>query len=181
MEEPTFTAIDYNSLENRVIEERLRDYYLPVKNIFEAVLYGRINIPNSPRGLCADLIEVSRSISNQFNLSNEVFLWRQVIKPWFTPQRFNITEVYFNYCNPTIIRYGECLIIEGRVWYRVPLENLKVHEYLLGTAFWFPVSKEYNAERIKILECALEELERIKKEGEPKLPPIIFDEPIIIY
>lgn len=65
MEKPTYTAIDYNSHENRVIEERLRDYYLPVKNIFEAVLYGRINIPNSPRGLCADLIEVSRSISNQ--------------------------------------------------------------------------------------------------------------------
>lgn len=122
MEKPTYTAIDYNSKENRVIEERLRDYYLPVKNTFEAVLYGRLNILNSPRGLCADLIEVSRSISNQFNLSDEVLLWRQVIKPWFTPQRFNITEVYFNYCNPTIIRYaiiryGECLIIEVKRWW----------------------------------------------------------------
>lgn len=147
MEKPTYTAIDYNSKENRVIEERLRDYYLPVKNTFEAVLYGRLNILNSPRGLCADLIEVSRSISNQFNLSDEVLLWRQVIKPWFTPQRFNITEVYFNYCNPTsiryaIIRYGECLIIEGKIWYRVSLENLKGHEYLLGTAFWFPIFKD---------------------------------------
>lgn len=181
MEKPTFTAIDYNSHENRVIEERLRDYYLPVKNTFEAVLYGRLNILNSPRGLCADLIEVSRSISNQFNISNEVFLWRQVIKPWFTPQRFNITEVYFNYGNPTIIRFGEELEIKGSVWYRVSLENLKGHEYLLGTAFWFPISGNYNASRIKILECALEELKRIKKEGESKLPPIIFDEPIIIY
>lgn len=35
MEEPTFTVIDYNSYENRVIEERVRDYYLPVKNTFE--------------------------------------------------------------------------------------------------------------------------------------------------
>lgn len=26
MEKPTFTAIDYNSLENKVIEERVRDY-----------------------------------------------------------------------------------------------------------------------------------------------------------
>jgi hypothetical protein len=49
----------------------------------------------------------------------------------------------------------------------------------MGTAFWFPVSKEYNAERIKILECALEDLERIKREGEPKLPPITFEEPKI--
>lgn len=32
---------------------------------------------------------------------------------------------------------------------------------------------------LKILECALEDLERIKREGEPKLPPITEDEPII--
>ena len=67
------------------------------------------------------------------------------------------------------------------VWFKVPLEKLKDHEYLLGllgTAFWFPVSKEYNAERIKILECALEDLERIKWEG-VNPPPITEDEPII--
>lgn len=68
---------------------------------------------------------------------------------------------------------------EVQIWYRMPLEKLKDHEYLLGTAFWFPVSKEYNAERIKILECALEDLERIKREGEPKLPPLTFEEPKI--
>lgn len=63
MEEPTFTAIDYNSKENRVIEERIRNYYLPVKNVLETVREDRrINIPNSPRGLCVDLIEVSRTI-----------------------------------------------------------------------------------------------------------------------
>lgn len=43
----------------------------------------------------------------------------------------------------------------------MPLENLEGHEYLLGTAFWFPISKEHNDNRIKILECALEDLERI--------------------
>lgn len=179
MEKPTFIAIDYNSYENRVIEEMVRNYYIPVKNALEAVLYGRLNIPNSPRGLCADLIDVSRAISREFALVEEVFLWRQVIKPWFTPQRFCISELYFSYGNPTIIRYGECLVIEGKTWYRVPLENLKNHEYLLGTAFWFPISKEYNASRIKILECALEDLERIKGEGEPKLPPITEDKPIM--
>lgn len=121
MEKPTYTAIDYNSKENKVIEERIRNYYLPVKNVLETVRDRRINIPNSPGGLR----------------------------------------------------------IEGRIWYRMPLENLEGHEYLLGTAFWFPVSKEYNAERIKILECALEDLERIKREGEPKLPPLTFEEPKI--
>lgn len=181
MEEPTFTAIDYNSKENKVIEERIRNYYLPVKNVLETVRDRRINIPNSPGGLCADLIEVSRTINIEFNLSNDgTYLWRHVIKPWFTPQRFNIEIVYFGYYNPTIIKLqGEGLRIEGRIWYRMPLENLEGHEYLLGTAFWFPISKEYNAERIKILECALEDLERIKREGEPKLPPLTFEEPKI--
>lgn len=42
MEELTFTAIDYNSLENRVIEDRIREYYLPVKNTFEADMEGLI-------------------------------------------------------------------------------------------------------------------------------------------
>lgn len=101
MEKPTYTAIDYNSKENKVIEERIRNYYLPVKNTFEAVLYGRLNIPNSPRGLCADLIDVSRTISREFALVEEVFLWRQVIRPWFTPQRFNIKIVYFGYSLPS--------------------------------------------------------------------------------
>lgn len=184
MEKPTYTAIDYNSKENRVIEERIRNYYLPVKITFEAVLYRRLNIPSdSPRGLCADLMDVSRTISREFALVEEVFLWRHVIKPWFrfTPQRFNIEIVYFGYYNPTIIKLqGEGLRIEGRIWYRMPLENLEGHEYLLGTAFWFPLSKKYNAERIKILECALEDLERIKRgEGEPELPPLTFEEPKI--
>lgn len=164
MEKPTYTAIDYNSKENKVIEERIRNYYLPVKNTFEAVLYGRLNIPDSPRGLCADLIDVSRTISREFALVEEVFLWRQVIKPWFTPQRFNLTYVYFGYFT-LLIQYlkEEVLNINGRVWFKVPLENLKNYEYLLETAFWFPISKEHNDNRIKILECALEDLERIKR------------------
>lgn len=48
MEKPTYTAIDYNSKENKVIEERIRNYYLPVKNVLETVRDRRINIPNFP-------------------------------------------------------------------------------------------------------------------------------------
>lgn len=175
MEKPTYIAIDYNSYENRVIEGLVRDHYQEVKDTFYKVLDKRMRDPNSPVGLCADLIEASK-----YKNDPDRTLWRKVIKPWFTPQRFNIDVVYFGYYSPTIVRLqGEGLGIEGRVWYRLPLENLKGHEHLLGTAFWFPVSKDYNAERIKILECALEDLERIKKEGEPKLPPITFEEPKI--
>lgn len=180
MEKPTYTAIDYNSKENKVIEERIRNYYLPVKNTFEAVLYGRLNIPDSPRGLCADLIDVSRTISREFALVEEVFLWRHVIKPWFTPQRFNIEIVYFGYSHHIIESIkDDTLDVNGRIYFRVPMKRLKGYKYLFHTAFWFPVSKEYNAERIKILECALEDLERIKREGEPKLPPLTFEEPKI--
>lgn len=34
MEEPTYTAIDYNSLENKVIEGLVRDNYSKIKNTF---------------------------------------------------------------------------------------------------------------------------------------------------
>lgn len=82
MEKPTSTAIDYNLYENMVIEERIRNYYLPVKNVLETVRDRRINIPNSPRGLCVDLIEVSRTINIEFNLSNDgTYLWQEVINP----------------------------------------------------------------------------------------------------
>lgn len=114
MEKPTYTAIDYNSKENKVIEERIRNYYLPVKNVLETVRDRRINIPNSPGG------------------------------------------------------YG--LTVDSKLWYKVPLEKLRGYEPLLKTGFWFPTSKAYNNNRIKILECALDDLERIKKGGRTKAP-----------
>lgn len=173
MEKPTYTAIDYNSKENKVIEGLVRDNYSKIKNTFYKVFDKRSKNPNSPVGLCADLIEASR-----YKDDPDRILWRKVIKSWFTPQRFNLTYVYFGYSTPLIQHLKEeVLDINGRVWFKVPLEKLKDHEYLMGTAFWFPVSKDYNAERIKILECALEDLERIKREGEPELPPLTFEEP----
>lgn len=175
MEKPTYTAIDYNSKENKVIEGLVRDNYSKIKNTFYKVFDKRSKNPNSPVGLCADLMEASR-----YKDDPDRILWRKVIKSWFTPQRFNLTHVYFGYSTPFIQPLKEeVLDINGRVWFKVSLEKLKNHEFLLGTAFWFPVSKDYNAERIKILECALDDLERIKKEGEPKLPPLTFEEPKI--
>lgn len=174
MEEPTFTAIDYDSLENRVIEGLVRDNYSKIKNTFYKVFDKRSKNPNSPVGLCADLIEASR-----YRDDPDRILWRKVIKPWFTPQRFNLTHVYFGYSHHIIESIkDDTLDVNGRIYFRVPMKRLKGYKYLFHTAFWFPVSKEYNAERIKILECALEDLERIKREG-VNLPPITEDEPII--
>lgn len=56
MEKPTYTAIDYNSLENKVIEGLVRDNYSKIKNTFYKVFNKRVKNPNSPVGLCADLI-----------------------------------------------------------------------------------------------------------------------------
>ena len=175
MEKPTYTAIDYNSKENKVIEGLVRDNYSKIKNTFYKVFNKRVKNSNSPVGLCADLIEASN-----YNDDLDGILWRKVIKPWFTPQRFNLTHVYFGYSHHIIESIkDDTLDVNGRIYFRVPMKRLKGYKYLFHTAFWFPVSKEYNAERIKILECALEDLERIKREGEPKLPPITEDEPII--
>lgn len=167
MEEPTFTAIDYNSLENKVIEGLVRDNYSKIKNTFYKVFNKRVKNPNSPVGLCADFIEEDKK------------LWQEVIKPWFTPQRFKLTHVYFGYSHHIIESIkDDTLDVNGRIYFRVPMKRLKGYKYLFHTAFWFPVSKDYNAERIKILECALEDLERIKREG-VNLPLITEDEPII--
>lgn len=74
MEEPTFTAIDYNSLENRVIEGLVR---AKIKNTFYKVFDKRSKNPNSPVGLCADLIEASR-----YKDDPDRILWRKVIKSY---------------------------------------------------------------------------------------------------
>lgn len=46
MEEPTFTAIDYNSLENKVIEGLVRDNYSKVKNTFWEQHSGSLYLKN---------------------------------------------------------------------------------------------------------------------------------------
>ena len=166
MEKPTYTVIDYNSEENMVIEDRVREYYPQVKALIERVITKRLRYQNIPHGLCNDFIEEDKK------------LWREVIKPWFTPQRFGLTHVYFGYSHHLIeIIKDDTLDINGRLYFRVPMEEINRHPYLLGTAFWFPVSKEHNAMRIKILECALEDLERIHNKGVNLL--FEFDKPII--
>lgn len=89
MEKPTFIAIDYNSLENKVIENRVRGYYREVRHILEESHDYRMVDKDAPVGLCADLIHYSKSYKCPINL------WKEVIKPWFTPQRFNIEYLYF--------------------------------------------------------------------------------------
>lgn len=170
-EEPTFTAIDYNSLENKVIEGLVRDNYSKIKNTFYKVFNKRSKNPNSPVGLCADIIEASN-----YKDDPDRILWRKVIKPWFTPQRFNLEHVYFKYSNEYLENNKDgYLIIDNRAWLRIPLS--KLNPYYLKNAFWFPTVKEYNPLRLDILEYALDDLERIHNRRVNLI--FEFDKPII--
>lgn len=120
MEKPMSTAIDYNSLENKVIEDMVREYYPYVKGLIEMVITKRLRYQNIPHGLCADFIEEDKK------------LWREVIKPWFTPQRFGLTHVYFGYSHHLIeIIKDDTLNINGRLYFRVPMKEINRHPYLV--------------------------------------------------
>lgn len=164
MEKPTYTVIDYNSEENMVIEDRIMEYYPQVKALIEMVITKRLRNPNTPNGLCADFMEEDEK------------LWQEVIKPWFTPQRFNLEHVYFSYSNEYLENNkDEYLIICNKAWLRVPLS--KLNPYYLKNAFWFPTVRKYNPLRLDILEYALDDLERIHNKRVNLL--FEFDKPII--
>lgn len=83
MEKNTSIVVYYSYQKNKIIEDRIREYYPQVKALIEMVITKRLRNPNTPHGLCVDFIEEDEK------------LWQEVIKPWFTPQRFNLEHVYF--------------------------------------------------------------------------------------
>lgn len=164
MEKPMSTVIDYEYQQNMVIEDSIRKYYPQVKALIEIVITKRLRNPNTPHGLCADFIEEDEK------------LWQEVIKPWFTPQRFKLEHVYFAYSNEYLENNKDgYLIIDNRAWLKIPLS--KLNPYYLQNAFWFPTVKEYNPLRLDILEYALDDLERIHNRRLTLL--FEFDKPII--
>lgn len=164
MEKNTSIVVYYSYQKNKIIEDRIREYYPQVKALIEMVITKRLRNQNIPHGLCADFIEEDKK------------LWQEVIKPWFTPQRFNLTHVYFGYSNEYLENNKDgYLIICNKAWLRVPLS--KLNPYYLQNAFWFPTVKEYNPLRLDVLEYALEDLERIHNKGVNLL--FEFDKPII--
>lgn len=105
MEKPTFTAIDYKDQQNIIIEGMVGEYYSQVKALIEIVITERLRHQNIPHGLCTDFIGEDRK------------LWRAVIKPWFTPQRFGLTHVYFGYSNHLIDSIkDDTLDVNGRLY-----------------------------------------------------------------
>ncbi len=164
MEKNTSIVVYYSYQKNKIIEDRIREYYPQVKALIEMVITKRLRNPNTPHGLCVDFIEEDEK------------LWQEVIKPWFTPQRFKLEHVYFAYSNEYLENNKDrYLIICNKAWLRVPLS--KLNPYYLQNAFWFPTVKEYNPLRLDVLEYALEDLERIHNKRVNLL--FEFDKPII--
>lgn len=71
MEKNTSIVVYYSYQKNKIIEDRIREYYPQVKALIEMVITKRLRNPNTPKGLCTDFSEEDEG------------LWTEVIKPWF--------------------------------------------------------------------------------------------------
>lgn len=140
--------IDEEAKNNFTIEMRIFENYEKVKyeiiKVIDFLRHAETNL-----GMC-------RIFDNQ----NHEF-WHSVIKPWFQPERFGITHLWFNgYIGS--MGNGELHIIRGQKWIKMPLISIDFDDKIFG--YWFPPYKKYIPHRIKVLKLALKDLERIKEE-----------------
>lgn len=140
--------IDYKAKNNFTIEMRIFENYEQVKHeIIKAIDFLRH--AESYMGIC-------KVFDNQ-----DHGFWQRVIKPWFQPERFGITHLWFNgYIGSR--GNGELHIIRGQKWIKIPLIDTDFDDRKFG--YWFPPYKKYIPYRCRILRLALEDLERIKEE-----------------
>ena len=139
--------IDEKAKNNFTIEIRIFENYEKVKyeiiKVIDFLRHAETNL-----GMC-------RIFDNQ---NHE--LWHSVIKPWFQPERFGITHLWFP-SGFSHIGYGEYHTIKGIQWVEISL-SLVFDDRRYG--YWFPTYKKYIPYRIRILKLALKDLERIKEE-----------------
>lgn len=83
-----------------------------------------------------------------FDNQNHEF-WHSVIKPWFQPERFGITHLWFPE-RFSYIGYEEYHIIRGNRWIKTPIDKIDKEDRIFG--YWFPYYKKYIPHRIKDLE-----------------------------
>lgn len=139
--------IDEKAKNNFTIEMRIFENYEKVKyEIIKAIDFLRHS--ETPMGMC-------KIFDNQ-----DHGFWHSVIKPWFQPERFGITHLWFS-SGFSFIGYREYHIIRGIPWVEIPL-SLVFDDRVFG--YWFPPYKKYIPHRIKVLKLALKDLERIKEE-----------------
>lgn len=74
------------------------------------------------------MIKVEKA-KNNFTIEMRIFdnqnheLWHSVIKPWFQPERFGITYLWFH-SGFSHIGYGEYHIIRTNRWLKTPIERI---------------------------------------------------------
>lgn len=155
--------IDEKAKNNFTIEMRIFENYEKVKHeIIKAIDFLRHS--GTAMGMC-------KIFDNQ-----DHGFWHRVIKPWFQPERFGITHLWFpdymGYGEYPIIRgnrwipgymgYGEYHIIRGNRWIETPIDKIDKEDRIFG--YWFPPYKKYIPHRFRVLRLALKDLERIKEE-----------------
>ena len=140
--------IDEKAKNNFTLEMRIFENYEKVKHeIIKVIDFLRHS--ETDMGMC-------KVFQNQ-----NYGLWYGVIKPWFQPDRFNITYLWFP-SGFSYIGYGEYHTIRGLRWLKAPIDRVNREDWIFG--YWFPPYKKYIPYRIKVLKLALKDLERIKEE-----------------
>ena len=139
--------IDEEAKNNLTIEMRIFENYEKVKyeiiKVIDFLRHAETNL-----GMC-----------KIFDNQNHEF-WHSVIKPWFKPERFGITHLWFS-SGFSYIGYGEYHTIRGNRWLKTPIDKIDRENRIFG--YWFPPYKKYIPHRIKVLKLALKDLERIWK------------------
>lgn len=102
--------IDEEAKNNFTIEMRIFENYEKVKyeiiKVIDFLRHAGTNL-----GMC-------RIFDNQ----NHEF-WHSVIKPWFQPERFGITHLWFPE-RFSYMGYGEYHIIRGNRWMKTPIDKI---------------------------------------------------------
>lgn len=127
--------IDEKAKNNFTIEMRIFENYEKVKHeIIKAIDF--LEHSGTAMGMC-----------NIFKNQDHEF-WYRVIKPWFQPERFGITHLWFP-SGFSFIDYGEYHTIRGNRWLKTPIDKIDRENRIFG--YWFPYYKKYIPHRIKIL------------------------------
>lgn len=114
--------IDEKAKNNFTIEMRIFENYEKVKyeiiKVIDFLRHAETNL-----GMC-------RIFDNQ----NHEF-WHSVIKPWFKPERFGITHLWFP-SRFSYIGYGEYHIIRGNRWMKTPIDKIDRENRIFGYWLW---------------------------------------------
>jgi len=140
--------IDEKAKNNFTIEMRIFENYEKVKHeIIKAIDFLRHS--ETPMGMC-------KIFDNQ-----DHGFWHRVIKPWFQPERFGITNIWFLLEHGTYFCSNEYLLSNGKL-HKTPIDKIDRENRIFG--YWFPPYKKYIPHRLRVLRLALKDLERIKEE-----------------